>query len=40
MKLHMTESIETLFLVSSAPKLAYDIRAGGGPVRKEMYEQN
>jgi pimeloyl-ACP methyl ester carboxylesterase len=32
MKLHMTESIETLFLDSRAPKLAYDIRAGSGPV--------
>jgi pimeloyl-ACP methyl ester carboxylesterase len=32
MNLHMTESIETLFLDSCAPKLAYDIRAGGGPV--------
>jgi hypothetical protein len=32
MKPHMTESIETLFLDSRTPKLAYDIRAGGGPV--------
>jgi pimeloyl-ACP methyl ester carboxylesterase len=32
MNLHMTESIETLFLDSRAPKLAYDIRAGSGPV--------
>lgn len=28
----MSESIETLFLESRAPKLAYDIRAGVGPV--------